>query len=184
MWPKPTAGRYSTPPHDSLMAGFGVSDPNVDGMREALAAGCAMLARFDALSDRWRRDLDIDAGVFTGVHLGEVALPSLRAPGTPDIHLAWEIPPTWRPGCAVGRAPERFCSPAPWRRPWTRVHRSARSPIPDSGWRSCNCRATNYVAVVHRSTSGAYRPASGMACAPKRSTDADSGVLTRFRLRI
>jgi adenylate cyclase len=66
---------------DSLMAGFGVSDPNVDGTREALAAGCAMLARFDALSDRWRRDLDIDAGVGIGVHLGEVALASFGPPG-------------------------------------------------------------------------------------------------------
>jgi len=58
---------------DGIMAGFGVDAGNSNGAAEALAAGHAMLKSFAPLADRWRRELEIDAGIGIGLHLGEVA---------------------------------------------------------------------------------------------------------------
>src|ERR1700678_988008 len=63
---------------DGMMAGFGVGDPAGDGAREALVAGHAMLLEFGSVAARWRRDLSIETGIGVGLHLGEVALGSLR----------------------------------------------------------------------------------------------------------
>jgi adenylate cyclase len=65
---------------DSLMAGFGVSDPVQDGTQEAVAAGRSMLARFESLGERWQRDSHVEAGVGIGLHLGEVALAAFGPP--------------------------------------------------------------------------------------------------------
>jgi adenylate cyclase len=91
---------------DSLMAGFGVSDLSRDGSREALAAGCAMLARFESLSDRWRRDSDILAGMGIGIHLGEVALASFGPPERRILTLVGDTANVAARLCARARAGE------------------------------------------------------------------------------
>lgn len=65
---------------DAIMAGFGVNDERSSGAREALAAGNEMLQRFSPLAARWRRELDIEAGIGIGLHLGEVAVGVLGPP--------------------------------------------------------------------------------------------------------
>jgi adenylate cyclase len=65
---------------DGIMAGFGVHAASSNGASEALAAGHAMLQNFAPLADRWRRDLEIDAGIGIGLHLGEVAFGVLGPP--------------------------------------------------------------------------------------------------------
>jgi adenylate cyclase len=91
---------------DSMMAGFGVSDPTLDGAREALAAGCAMLARFESLADRWRRECAIEAGVGIGVHLGEVALASFGPPGRRILTLVGDTANVAARLCGRARAGE------------------------------------------------------------------------------
>jgi adenylate cyclase len=91
---------------DSLMAGFGVSDPGLDGTREALAAGCAMLARFDSMADRWRRESDIEAGVGIGIHLGEVALAAFGPPGRRILTLVGDTANVAARLCGRARAGE------------------------------------------------------------------------------
>lgn len=91
---------------DSMMAGFGVSDPTLDGTREALAAGCAMLARFESLADRWRRECAIEAGVGIGVHLGEVALASFGPPGRRILTLVGDTANVAARLCGRARAGE------------------------------------------------------------------------------
>jgi adenylate cyclase len=91
---------------DSMMAGFGVSDPGLDGTREALAAGCAMLTRFESLAERWRRECAIEAGVGIGVHLGEVALASFGPPGRRILTLVGDTANVAARLCGRARAGE------------------------------------------------------------------------------
>jgi class 3 adenylate cyclase len=91
---------------DSLMAGFGVSDTRQDGTQEALAAGCAMLARFESLAERWRRELHVEAGVGIGVHLGEVALASFGPPGRRVLTLVGDTANVAARLCGRARAGE------------------------------------------------------------------------------
>jgi adenylate cyclase len=68
---------------DGLMAGFGGADSvrNGDGAREALAAGREMLARFAPVAARWQEELGVDTGIGIGLHVGDVAVGRLGAPG-------------------------------------------------------------------------------------------------------
>ena len=66
---------------DAMMAGFGVNDADSGGARAALAAGHAMLQGFAVVAARWRSELSIDAGIGVGLHMGEVAVGVLGAPG-------------------------------------------------------------------------------------------------------
>jgi adenylate cyclase len=91
---------------DSMMAGFGVSDPRLDGTREALAAGCAMLTRFESLAERWRRDCHVEAGVGIGVHWGEVALASFGPPGRRVLTLVGDTANVAARLCGRARAGE------------------------------------------------------------------------------
>jgi adenylate cyclase len=59
---------------DGLMAGFAVDDESGSGACEALAAGRAMLEDFVPIAARWRKELEIDAGIGVGLHLGDVAV--------------------------------------------------------------------------------------------------------------
>jgi adenylate cyclase len=65
---------------DSIMAGFGVNAGTGAGAREALSAGHHMVQGFAPIAERWRRDLQIDAGIGVGLHLGEVAFGALGPP--------------------------------------------------------------------------------------------------------
>jgi class 3 adenylate cyclase len=73
-------GRVFHTAGDSLMAGFGLGAGANDGTEAALAAGRAMLTRFTALSERWRREARVETGLGVGLHLGEVALASFGPP--------------------------------------------------------------------------------------------------------
>jgi adenylate cyclase len=87
---------------DSLMAGFGLAEPQADGAHAALGAGRDMLTRFADLAERWRRDAQIQAGLGIGLHLGDVALATFG-------------PPTRRVATLVGDTPNvaaRLCSRA------------------------------------------------------------------------
>jgi class 3 adenylate cyclase len=64
---------------DGMMAGFGVNGDS-GGARKALAAGHAMLQGFAPVAARWRSELEIDAGIGVGLHLGEVAVGLLGPP--------------------------------------------------------------------------------------------------------
>jgi class 3 adenylate cyclase len=66
---------------DGIMAGFGVDDPTSCGAREALAAGHAMLQGFAPIASRWRSELEIEAAIGVGLHVGEVAVGLLGPPG-------------------------------------------------------------------------------------------------------
>ena len=72
---------------DGMMAGFGVRDPGQQGAGEALAAGRAMLQRFSFVAARWQRECSIATGIGVGLHLGEVALGLLGAPGKRTVTL-------------------------------------------------------------------------------------------------
>jgi len=73
-------GRVYHTAGDSLMAGFGLSDPNNDGTEAALATGRAMLVTFARLAERWRHTDQVEAGLGIGLHLGEVALARFGPP--------------------------------------------------------------------------------------------------------
>jgi adenylate cyclase len=60
---------------DGIMAGFGMSAD--DGAVAGLAAGHAMLQGFAPIAKRWQTELDCEAGIGVGLHLGEVAFGSL-----------------------------------------------------------------------------------------------------------
>ena len=66
---------------DGMMAGFGTRNPARAGATEALAAARTMLDRFEPIAARWRADLDLEAGIGIGIHLGEVAVARLVPPG-------------------------------------------------------------------------------------------------------
>ena len=65
---------------DGMMAGFGVHDEPGNGAHEALAAGHAMLQNFAPIATRWRDELEIEAGIGIGLHLGDVAVAALGPP--------------------------------------------------------------------------------------------------------
>ena len=65
---------------DGIMAGFGVDTEDADGAAEALAAGHAILGNFAPIAARWRKELEVEAGIGIGLHLGEVAVGLLGPP--------------------------------------------------------------------------------------------------------
>jgi len=91
---------------DSLMAGFGLDDARQDGTHEALAAGRAMLGRFESLGERWRRESHIESGVGIGIHLGEVALASFGPPGRRVLTLVGDTANVAARLCGRARAGE------------------------------------------------------------------------------
>jgi adenylate cyclase len=72
---------------DGLMAGFGVQDPTHDGALESIAAGRAMLTKFEPIAVRWHREFSIVTGVGIGIHRGEVARAYLGPPGKKTLTL-------------------------------------------------------------------------------------------------
>ncbi len=95
---------------DGMMAGFGGQDPSQDGAREALAAGHAMLQHFGALAARWREELSIDTGIGVGLHLGEVAMGMLGAPGKKSVTLVGDTVNVAARLCSRARAGEVLLS--------------------------------------------------------------------------
>jgi adenylate cyclase len=95
---------------DGMMAGFGVSDPVRDGALQAMAAGQSILRTFGEVAARWRRELDIETGVGIGVHLGEVALGSLGAPGRKRTTLVGDTVNVAARLCGRARAGELLLS--------------------------------------------------------------------------
>jgi adenylate cyclase len=91
---------------DGMMAGFGVRDPGRHGAREALAAGHAMLERFAPVAARWLMELSIPAGIGVGVHMGEVALGFLGAPGKKAVTLVGDTANVAARLCSRARAGE------------------------------------------------------------------------------
>jgi adenylate cyclase len=65
---------------DGIMAGFGVKSSVGGGATDALSAGHAIIAGFAPIADRWRADLNIEAGIGIGLHLGEVAMGAIGPP--------------------------------------------------------------------------------------------------------
>jgi adenylate cyclase len=65
---------------DGIMAGFGVKSSVGGGATDALAAGHAIIAGFAPIADRWRHELNIEAGIGIGLHLGEVAMGAIGPP--------------------------------------------------------------------------------------------------------
>lgn len=57
---------------DSLMVGFGVPIPQVDGGARAVCAAREMLASFALLADQWRAHYGIETGLGIGINEGEV----------------------------------------------------------------------------------------------------------------
>jgi adenylate cyclase len=95
---------------DAMMAGFGVSDAMRDGAREAMAAGNTILRNFAEVAERWRRELAIETGVGIGLHLGEVALGTLGAPGYKRTTLVGDTVNVAARLCGRARAGELLLS--------------------------------------------------------------------------
>ena len=95
---------------DGIMAGFGVNAASSNGASEALAAGHAMLKNFAPLADRWRRDLQIDAGIGIGLHLGEVAFGILGPPKRKTTTLVGDTVNVAARLCSRARAGELLFS--------------------------------------------------------------------------
>ena len=91
---------------DGMMAGFGVNDESSNGSREALAAGHAMLQDFAPVAARWRSELEIDAGIGVGLHLGEVAVGVLGPPRHEAITLVGDTVNVAARLCSRARAGE------------------------------------------------------------------------------
>ena len=71
-------------------------------------SGCAALAF---------KELSIDAGIGIGLHLGEVAFGVLGPEGHKTTTLVGDTVNVAARLCSRARAPEKYCSPAPWPRP-------------------------------------------------------------------
>ena len=70
---------------DSVMAGFGLSEPGAVPVRAAVAAGRTMVASFTPVAAEWAQQVGVVTGVGIGVHAGDLALaplgpPSMRRP--------------------------------------------------------------------------------------------------------
>ena len=65
---------------DSVMAGFGLSDPSAVPVRAAVAAGRTMVASFTPVAAGWARSIGVITGVGIGVHAGDLALAPLGPP--------------------------------------------------------------------------------------------------------
>lgn len=77
-------GRSGTVFHsagDSLMAGFGLSDPELGPVRDAVDASRRIVAAFAPVSERWRERHAVATGVGVGVHVGELAVADLGPTG-------------------------------------------------------------------------------------------------------
>jgi adenylate cyclase len=95
---------------DGMMAGFGGEDPVQEGAREALAAGHEMLQCFGVLAARWRHEFGIDTGIGVGLHLGEVAMGILGAPGKKSMTLVGDTVNVAARLCGRARAGEVLLS--------------------------------------------------------------------------
>ena len=95
---------------DGMMAGFGGQEPDDDGAREALRAGHSMLQNFGTVALRWRRELSIETGIGVGLHLGEVALGLLGAPGQKSTTLVGDTVNVAARLCSRARAGEVLLS--------------------------------------------------------------------------
>jgi adenylate cyclase len=95
---------------DGMMAGFGVSDPAHNGALQAMAAGQTILKHFGDVAARWQRELGIETGVGIGLHLGEVALGSLGAPGRKRTTLVGDTVNVAARLCGRARAGELLLS--------------------------------------------------------------------------
>ncbi len=91
---------------DAIMAGFGVHDEQCSGAREALAAGHEMLQGFSPVAARWRSELNIEAGIGVGLHLGEVAVGVLGPPGRRTTTLVGDTVNVAARLCSRARAGE------------------------------------------------------------------------------
>jgi len=97
---------------DGMMAAFGLGGhvSAGDGARSALAAGYAMLQQCGALATRWRNELAIETGVGVGLHLGEVAMGLLGAPGKKAMTLVGDTVNVAARLCGRARAGEVLLS--------------------------------------------------------------------------
>jgi adenylate cyclase len=95
---------------DGMMAGFGVSDPAHNGALQAMAAGQSILKHFGDVAARWQRELDIETGVGIGLHLGDVALGFLGAPGRKRTTLVGDTVNVAARLCGRARAGELLLS--------------------------------------------------------------------------
>jgi adenylate cyclase len=91
---------------DGIMAGFGVNARGSDGAGEALSAGHAMLKSFAPVAERWRQDLQVDAGIGIGLHLGEVAFGMLGPPKRKTMTLVGDTVNVAARLCGRARAGE------------------------------------------------------------------------------
>jgi adenylate cyclase len=95
---------------DGMMAGFGVSDPAHNGALQAMAAGQTILKHLGDVAARWQRELNIETGVGIGLHLGDVALGSLGAPGRKRTTLVGDTVNVAARLCGRARAGELLLS--------------------------------------------------------------------------
>jgi adenylate cyclase len=91
---------------DGMMAGFGLNGELGVGVREALAAGHAMLQGFAPVASRWRSQLSIDAGIGVGLHEGEVAVGVLGPPRHKTVTLVGDTVNVAARLCSRARAGE------------------------------------------------------------------------------
>lgn len=97
---------------DGLMAGFGFSDSSQDHVRNAFAAGRAMLERFAGVAARWRNEHALSTGIGVGIHLGEVALGILGPPGHKAMTLVGDTTNVAARLCSRARIGEMLFSNA------------------------------------------------------------------------
>jgi class 3 adenylate cyclase len=91
---------------DGLMAGFGLNDPTQDGSLEAIAAGRAMVVRFEPIAVRWHREFALVTGIGIGIHRGEVARAYLGPPGNRTLTLIGDTVNVAARLCSRARAGE------------------------------------------------------------------------------
>jgi adenylate cyclase len=65
---------------DSLMAGFGLSEPGVLPIREAVDASRQIVSAFAPVSAHWESRFGVATGVGVGAHVGELAVTDLGPP--------------------------------------------------------------------------------------------------------
>ena len=72
---------------DSLMVGFGVPIPQVDGGARAVKAAREMLVAFASLAEQWRKRYGIDTGLGIGINEGEVIAGNVGS----DEHMSYTL---------------------------------------------------------------------------------------------